>query len=783
MDSTNYQQLPPIAAEICLDVPKYNLQLMMRVLADNVNHCSNHYVYDVPTAEHGVFKLTASQAIIVVLNSGAVFKCFNQKEQFCNARKESCEIGFKNETSKANKTPSVESALYCNTHRRPTSRLNEFEELNQFSQCMAETVVGLEAEEERARLSQLLILSKTIKEKEIHNETTLPVHNIQEVTKTSLSVDSLELVKFEDTRHLEGLDKTLVDCTCTGSSNNSITAGKVVADKMKEEAGSVCLKNKKNSNSRKVMKSDRSKIADTKCNLNLIQKLNNRNTKQKYRKMRRGKSVLRQGCKKKKTKEINKKEDPIESSYLDSCLPPIVDIVNGKEYVLDDCFTIQRRIDVSGRNKRAYLCKLCPKVYAMRRDMLPHIRDHVGSKPFKCSECGSMYSDERHLENHMKTHFDVRPYLCSICGKQFRGEPALKVHIRRHEGDKRHKCPYCERGFVVSSSRDEHVKSEHTKETPFLCDLCGQGFITNYRLRLHHKQKHAGENGGRTCKKCEVKPCDCNKSSETRKRPGGKRKFPVPPEAEQKNHRWWCKLCGDRKFITVKHLSRHLKMEHNSSYPCFHCDRCFPSKSARREHLVEHEDLKKYQCGICGKRFFGPAHLEAHHLVHTKEKPHKCTICGKGFTQKWTLDGHVQLHQGRKFYECVNCHSIREVEFKLGSRPRDGGPSNVGGKLLPYPCLACGSANMKLVRRTKTIQELLQNSKCVQQGNKQEISQSVVQGDLSKLNNVNLLTLSNEDRNLLGPETGLIANSFPYSIAIVSHRDQTLHTFPHENSE
>ena len=69
------------------------------------------------------------------------------------------------------------------------------------------------------------------------------------------------------------------------------------------------------------------------------------------------------------------------------------------------------------------------------------------------------------------------------------------THRKRHRGIKEHHCQYC--GFAAIQSIDiiRHEMRHHTKEKPFLCDLCGRGFIDVWSLKNHINSKRILING------------------------------------------------------------------------------------------------------------------------------------------------------------------------------------------------------------------------------------------------------------------------------------------------
>ncbi|XP_045156656.2 uncharacterized protein LOC123523092 [Mercenaria mercenaria] len=300
-----------------------------------------------------------------------------------------------------------------------------------------------------------------------------------------------------------------------------------------------------------------------------------------------------------------------------------------------------------GENKR-WLCKICPKSYTTKHNLVAHILDHGDIKPHLCLVCEKYFKQLSHLNTHMLTHDNVKPYVCTLCDKGFTQISHLKRHETVHMGSKPYICDICNRGFAFPSElrlhKDKHMSGSEK------CTDCDKEFDTWNELQEHMVAfSHCGD--------LQCKHCD--------------RIFRFPSQLRDHmmshagSRPYICTECG-MDFMKEHHLKSH-QFTHTGlrPYVCPDCGRSFNQKANMQRHMLIHNAQRAYRCEVCGKTFTQPQTLKAHMVVHSDTKPYKCNICGKQFGRQHNLQGHMHIHSDSKPYSCSICQSSFTLKGNL----------------------------------------------------------------------------------------------------------------------
>uniref|UniRef100_H2Z1F0 C2H2-type domain-containing protein n=1 Tax=Ciona savignyi TaxID=51511 RepID=H2Z1F0_CIOSA len=376
-----------------------------------------------------------------------------------------------------------------------------------------------------------------------------------------------------------------------------------------------------------------------------------------------------------------------------------------------------------------YKCLQCKYVTPHKEISLlkKHImRKHGECGLLQCTKCDYTCTEKYQLNLHMRKHSSDKPYLCQLCGFMCKWSSQMSLHQAYHKGLKLHKCPHCQyksyradtlkihlkhkHGFARSklcekcgytatcaSSFNVHMAG-HSKQRPYVCQVCEKTYKTRGNLRSHQVKTH--ENKSRTVSSRQVlkhhnasEPgiashdnlSDCNTAEKEPAEviiglrtaifevvkglitriahiiiPLSEVKVDIPNLTTIKYDKpMQCSFCSFESTTTNK-LYTHMSRKHKrNKFECSICDAKLKYLSQFLVHrLFQHEGVPLHSCSEEGCSYVGltKKHLHMHSRTHSDSRRYRCEKCG--FTCKWAnmLTLHeMQKHSNNKKYACETC--------------------------------------------------------------------------------------------------------------------------------
>ncbi|XP_042857537.1 zinc finger protein 184-like [Penaeus japonicus] len=230
---------------------------------------------------------------------------------------------------------------------------------------------------------------------------------------------------------------------------------------------------------------------------------------------------------------------------------------------------------------RKFVCETCGVEYRTFKRITYHL-PRCSPGPYPCNVCSTLFSTQKDLNYHKKkTHKDEKCFVCEECGKSFQRRTSLQKHsINWHESSSAvgpFKCELCPKKFIRRIYLTNHKLRMHGLDKKFLCQVCGNKFMTQNSL-MAHMEVHS-----------DLKRFECT----------------------------FCK----KKFKRKEKLKYHERI-HTGERPfqCQMCTRGFVSKTKLDEHMSRHRGDRRYRCSYCTKSYAGAWDLKQHvRKVHDKQ--------------------------------------------------------------------------------------------------------------------------------------------------------------------
>lgn len=267
------------------------------------------------------------------------------------------------------------------------------------------------------------------------------------------------------------------------------------------------------------------------------------------------------------------------------------------------------------QGKSLYACNHCNEKFARQDGLDRHEFTHTGIKKFSCTEhlCRRQYTNRSHLNRHIrtvhrKTELKPEKLKCrqDTCLRMFSNKSSMMKHFKNiHLGLIQFKCHHCNESFCRKNQLKAHM-FQHTNQLPYLCEICGKGFLTQRPFR-HHRALH---------------------------------------------HSYKCNVCKE-DFDKWSALQVHRRNVHSTTYECKICKKILKNRTILKSHMLMHpadsENRLVFQCPIdqCSKFYFQKSNLQVHiRRKHTPFKPleFECQYCGQKISSKQKIIAHFKKY-------------------------------------------------------------------------------------------------------------------------------------------
>lgn len=301
---------------------------------------------------------------------------------------------------------------------------------------------------------------------------------------------------------------------------------------------------------------------------------------------------------------------------------------------------------------------------------------------YHCLKCSMVLPSIADTTKHFQLmHGDIVRFLClnQLCNGSFKERRTAKRHYYTVHVDKKIKairekkakylCNICGQSFMTKNSLGGHRHVHTTQKKMFKCSVCSERFITKAMRNSHVQMMHVGVNRFR-CTECDLKF-----HSKTALATHRTIHFPQLK----------CPYC-QKEFSRRDSYKEHLLIHEGPRHQCPHCPRAFTQMSNLRRHLRIHTGEKPYKCAFCDKTFSDVGACKSHTSIHTREQECKCEVCGKTYSKRQKLRYHMKTHTGEDMHPCHICNKdfVGRYALRVHLVSHEG-----GGQASIYVCDLC----------------------------------------------------------------------------------------------
>ncbi|XP_070582117.1 zinc finger protein 660-like [Ptychodera flava] len=124
-------------------------------------------------------------------------------------------------------------------------------------------------------------------------------------------------------------------------------------------------------------------------------------------------------------------------------------------------------------------------------------KEKATKKFYKCEDCGIGFTLKKEYSVHVRVHKEEakkQRFQCLLCATQFTQRKDLTDHEKsEHPGATPYVCEVCHNGFKSRNYLKTHIRLSHSYRTsPFSCEECNKVFKTSSGLNVHNKRRHLG---------------------------------------------------------------------------------------------------------------------------------------------------------------------------------------------------------------------------------------------------------------------------------------------------
>ncbi|VTZ67691.1 C2H2 zinc finger protein Zfp, putative [Plasmodium chabaudi chabaudi] len=271
-----------------------------------------------------------------------------------------------------------------------------------------------------------------------------------------------------------------------------------------------------------------------------------------------------------------------------------------------------------------------------------------------CNICNAVFVKSILMQRHLKSvHSDERPYECDVCFKRYKRPDHLKLHQMKHtasKNDKKYECPTCHSVYLTLRQLDS-CKLKHLKNPNDSTTDNNEGTTTVLARKIASSLKRSNNiNDGTNNILENISQKNINELEEKKH-----------DENELNND----EIENGENHIESLENKNQEEGENNQIDIHNNINDSINMPEIKRE-APEHNSnipVEIRTCNVCSMVFANKKLMKRHLMsVHTDSRPYKCELCLKTYKRSDHLKKHILTHEDNKVktkYKCAIC----QVEF------------------------------------------------------------------------------------------------------------------------
>lgn len=172
---------------------------------------------------------------------------------------------------------------------------------------------------------------------------------------------------------------------------------------------------------------------------------------------------------------------------------------------------------------KMYKCKQCVFICVNKEDYWMHQRQmHIKpEKLLECSKCSFVTEYKHHLEYHLRNHMGSKPYKCSQCEYACVNLSMLRSHLKSHSKAIQYNCAECSYSTKYYNSLKAHMdkfnhtcsSSNHTMSAASIINNMSNGKIKN-QVTMSQKTNSSSSSSSSTCSSSSFKSSQFNHTNQ-----------------------------------------------------------------------------------------------------------------------------------------------------------------------------------------------------------------------------------------------------------------------------